>query len=252
MKNPLISIITIVNNEKVYGEFKKSLDSQINISYELIKISNTHQEFLAARDAYNAAAKNAQGKFLVFCHPDIRFLHKYALYNITKSMSTLAEFGVVGVAGSPLELKAGNRIIISNILHGEQKSLVGQKITKPTEVQTVDECFFILSKQRWRTQPFSNENGWHLYAVEQCLLSNKNGLKNYVVPAELWHTSDGKSEDYHYYTYLRHLIKQYRSTVPLINTTVKMWPTQGIKSQLYISYWQLNRWVKKLLNIKVK
>ena len=97
MKNPLISIITIVNNEKVYSEFKKSLDSQINISYELIKINNTHQEFLAARDAYNAAAKNAQGKFLVFCHPDIRFLHKYALYNITKSMSTLAEFGVVGV-----------------------------------------------------------------------------------------------------------------------------------------------------------
>jgi len=252
LEKPLISIITIVNNNEVYDKFKTSLDTQLNIAFELIKIDNVTGTFQAARDAYNAAAKNAQGKYLVFCHPDIRFLNNHALHDIINYTMSLESFGVVGVAGSPYELTENNRIILSTILHGDQKKPAGQEIIKPTEVQTVDECFFIMTKKQWSIQHFSNESGWHLYAVEQCLASNKQGLKNFVVPAKLWHTSDGKSEDYHYYTYLRHLVNKYKSSIPRINTTVKMWSTRGLKSKLIIAYWQLNRWVKGKLKIKVK
>ncbi len=252
MEKPLISIITIVNKNTVYQKFLESLEKQQDITYELIKINNTHHEFLAARDAYNAAAKKAQGKLLFFCHPDIRFLNYHALYDITNYIRGISSFGVVGVAGSPYELVNGNRIILSNIVHGADKVAAGNKISEPTQVQTVDECFFVMTKDFWQKCPFSIEGGWHLYAVEQCLAANEQVLTNYVVPANLWHTSEGKSEDYHYYTYLRHLVNKYRSTLPHINTTVKMWPTQGLRSQLYISYWQLNRWTKKILHIKVK
>lgn len=43
--SPLFSIITIVNKEKVYEDFKRSLESQKEVNYELVKIDNTHNQF---------------------------------------------------------------------------------------------------------------------------------------------------------------------------------------------------------------
>lgn len=43
--NPLFSIITIVNKEKIYEDFKRSLESQKEVNYELVKIDNTHNQF---------------------------------------------------------------------------------------------------------------------------------------------------------------------------------------------------------------
>lgn len=254
MKPILISLITIVNNEQVFAEFKKSLSTQKNINYELIKVENCHHEYDSARAAYNAAAQKAKGKILVFCHPDIRFLDPEALHNIIDHAEPLfsQKVGVIGIAGTPFQLVKQDRIILSTMIHGDQKKQAGQKITQPTEVQTLDECFFILEKNFWKFYPFSSEKGWHLYCVEECLLANANGYKNYVVPAHIWHTSDGKSENYQYYLYLKHLIKQYQQQLPRINTTVKMWPTRGLKAKWRVNYWLLNRWVKQLLHLKVK
>lgn len=39
------SIITIVNKEKIYEDFKRSLESQKEVNYELVKIDNTHNQF---------------------------------------------------------------------------------------------------------------------------------------------------------------------------------------------------------------
>lgn len=252
MDTPKFSIITIVNNQKKFADFKKSLSSQIKIDYELLKIDNCHQEYQSAREAYNSGAQKAKGKFLIFCHPDIRFLDPLALHNITNYLSKISAAGVVGIAGTPFKLINKNRIILSTIVHGDPPFPVGKKISKPTKVQTVDECFFILSKSFWKLHPFSVEKGWHLYAVEECLLANSQGFENYVVPAHIWHTSNGKSENYQYYIHLKHLVKNYQKQVSRINTTVKMWPTRGIKSHLYINYWLINRWLKQILHLKIK
>ena len=53
--SPLFSIITIVNKEKVYEDFKRSLESQKEVNYELVKIDNNHNQFFSAREAYNDA-----------------------------------------------------------------------------------------------------------------------------------------------------------------------------------------------------
>ena len=58
------SLITIVNKEPVYQEFKKNLDTQVNVDYELIKIDNYDNQFNSARAAYNDAAKKANGEYL--------------------------------------------------------------------------------------------------------------------------------------------------------------------------------------------
>lgn len=253
MEYPLISLITIVNNEQKYNEFKANLATQVEVNFELLKINNQNNAFTSARLAYNSAAEKAHGQLLVFCHPDIRFLDPHALHDIITYLIQLGEkVGVMGIAGTPFKLTNKNRIILTTIVHGDQQNIVGKKVTTPTEVQTLDECFFALTKKFWENHPFSSAQGWHLYAVEACLVANSFGYKNFVVPAHVWHTSDGKSEDYHYYLQLKQLIKKYRDVWPRINTTVKMWPTRGIKSKAYVNYWLLNRWVKQLLHISIK
>lgn len=73
MEYPLISLITIVNNEQKYNEFKANLATQVEVNFELLKINNQNNAFTSARLAYNSAAEKAHGQLLVFCHPDIRF-----------------------------------------------------------------------------------------------------------------------------------------------------------------------------------
>lgn len=251
MSEFLCSLITIVNKEKVYQDFLNNLHTQKDISYELITIDNKQNEFTSARMAYNQAAKKAKGKYLVFLHPDIRFLNPYSLKEILTYIQTINTFGVVGIAGSPKELVHHNRIILTNIKHGDNKQKVAEshEIAEPTEVQTVDEALFIIKKTYWEQQPFPSKEGWHLYAVEQCLIANIDGLKNYVVPADIWHTSDGKSEDYRYTIQIKKLIKQYQTYTNTINTTVKRWQTSGIKAKIFLNYYLIKMYVKHILKM---
>lgn len=84
--------------------------------------------------------------------------------------------GVAGVAG----YKQGNAWkILSNIVHGENKSRAGDKIEKPEMVQTVDECMFFVKADTIRRHPFSTTKGWHMYAVELCLQLLTDGYINY-------------------------------------------------------------------------
>ena len=147
MAQPLFSLITIINKEDVYTEFKQSLAKQENVDYELIRINNKNNQYTSARTAFNEAAKKAQGKYLVFLHPDIRFLNEHALADVLTQITSLpSDFGIAGIAGSPQELVEGERSILTTIIHGDQKEHVGQAISAPTEVQTLDECFFVISQ----------------------------------------------------------------------------------------------------------
>ena len=67
--------------------------------------------------------------------------------------------------------------ILSNIVHGKNKSSAGDKIKKPEVVQTVDECMFFVQTDIIKKFPFSNINGWHMYAVELCLQLSCEALK---------------------------------------------------------------------------
>ena len=243
------SLITIVNRETVYREFKASLAQQTGVDYELIRLDNEQQQYQSARQAFNEAAQSAQGDYLVFLHPDIRFLDSQALQRILTQIKALPNLGVAGVAGSPKELKNGDRVILTTIVQGGEQAPVGEPITKPTLVQTLDECFFVMTKAFWQAHPFTDCPGWHFYAVEQSLVALLAGKQNYVVPAHLWHTSAGASEDYHYVQIARRMIKQYGSAFLTINTTVRKWETRGwqaqVKSLLYLGKRYITTYLRK-------
>ena len=243
-KPVLYTLIVIMNKKDVYKEFIDSLKTQEGVSYEVICIDNCSNQYESARRAYNEAAIKANGKFLIFLHPDIRFTTKRDLFDIAKYIDNIETFGVIGVAGCPYELVNGRRIILSNIYHGNGRYKAGKNIDKPEIVQTVDECFFVVEKDEFRKIHFSDKEGWHLYSVELCLQFRNLGKQIYVIPSNLWHLSDGKSLDYKYMLQLRELIKEYRNSMDYINTTVKKWGMKHWWNDCYNLYYLCKQWLK--------
>ena len=248
MEKPVCSLITIMNKKPVFQAFQENLQTQQGISHELICIDNTAGQYIAARQAYREAAQKATGEYLVFLHPDIRFLHETALRDIISHVQGLGEFGVAGVAGCPEMLENRNRVILSTIVHGERQEAAGRQIATPTQVQTLDECLFVVRRTYFLENPFSNSPGWHLYCVEHCLQCIADGRNNYVVPACVWHLSDGKSLDYRYMLQLERLIVKYAAQFSIINTTVKRWTTCGIGPWIYRRYYLFKQYIKGILH----
>lgn len=245
--NIFISIICIVNDLKMYDGFVRSLNSQSFKNFELIPIMNTKGEYSSARKAFNEAAGSASGDYLLFSHPDIRFEDDDALKDVIRILKDdiPADFGAAGAAGA---VKKGNsREILTAIRHGDDHSSVGTFITEPAVVQTLDECFFIIDREYFKKHPFSEKDGWHLYACEYCLEAIKDGRKNYTLPARLWHLSDGKSLNADYVLQINDLINEEKDHFDMICTTVKAWKTKGMFAFLFRKYYYVKQRVKSRL-----
>lgn len=244
-----VSIISVSNNNEIMIEFKNSLAKQKNVTYQLIEIDNVSDKssdlksaWGSWRKAINSVLNQIKYDLVIFSHPDIRFLDEKALVNILSEVNKLSDFGVVGVAGCQ---EGQQWSLLTNIFHGELKKNAGIKITTHIEVQTVDECFFIMKNEVLQKVKFSNLDGWHLYAVEQCLHMLDLHKKNYIVPANLWHLSDGKSLDPQYMICLEKIIKRYSKQTEYLNTTVKQWKTHGVGALLYRRYYFLKQSLKR-------
>lgn len=244
-QKPDFSLITIVNKEPVYKEFKQNLQTQQDVDYELIKIQNDHHQYESARAAYNAAVKKSTGRHLIFLHPDIRFTDKESLHDIVNQALGLPNRGIVGIAGVPANVGAYH--ILTTMRQGTVPQKVGDAIQKPTPVQTVDECFFIMDRHTWEQQPFSDIKGWHLYAVEECLRAEIAGKTNYVVPARVCHVSDGVSENWNYVQAGRQIVERYGAEFPVINTTVYKWNTRGLRKHYMPLFHYLDHQVERKL-----
>ena len=246
-ENITFTLITIVDNKDVYNEFQRNLEMQTNIKYELIPIMNLNNELDSPREAFNESGKNARGKYIMFIHPDIRFLSRKALHDIAEEMNKIDNVGVIGVAGAK-PITKNKRIIISRIYQGLDKQRVGQWNNKDyEEVQTVDECLFIIKKEYFIEHLFEIKPGWHLYAVEYCLNTILDGYKNFVVKADVWHLSPGNSLDPKYVMQLEELVKKYKKNFKQISTTVKAWPTTGVKPYIYRRYYYIKQKIKQII-----
>ena len=126
--------------------------------------------------------------------------------------------------------------------YGRNKELIcGKKIISPEPVQTVDECFFVIESSIFAKYQFPQKDGWHLYAVEYCLKMLKCGYSNYAIPAKIWHMSDGvKGLNTAYVKRIKEIIKENKREFGVIYTTIKPWPTGGIRLfvMIYVNYFK--------------
>lgn len=242
-----ITIVTIWNKQEIFSEFVSALKRQEGVDYTLLAIENADNRYTSAREAFNAQLGKIETELVLFLHQDIRFLDEHALRDILAYVEKLGEFGVAGVAGCP---EGEVWKICSGIVHGQSARPAGQPVQAPVEVQTVDECMFFMRLSQLKAHPFSDLAGWHMYAVEQCMELRRAGLRNYVVPARIWHLSKGGSLDATYIKTLERLIARYAGDTEHLNTTVKQWNTRGLKARLYRAYYLRKLKLKRYLQTR--
>ena len=223
----MISILCIYNNHKILADnLLKSLEKQ-STTYELILLDNTEEKYASAVEAINYGSKIAKGDYLMFVHPDVNILSDSWLENAEEILFSLENLGLAGVAGFP-EMGEG---IVSNMKDGCPPRDVGIHIDKPVEVQTVDECLFIIPKSVLENIFFDEITcpKWHLYAVDYCLNINRAGLSVYTIPCEIYHVSRAHSFSGDYYTTLKKIIKKHGSYYDKIYTTCGVWSTDSFR-----------------------
>jgi hypothetical protein len=232
----MISVICVYNDLHLYNNFIKSSLEKQTVKYELIALDNTNNKFKSAAEALNYGAGQASGKYFMFVHQDIKFNTESWLEGAEKLLDNLEKMGVAGVAG------IGNKYlrIVSNIKHGVPPRNAGNiKINNIEQVQTLDECLFIVKKEVYKKYYFDEKicNGWHLYAVDMCLTLQKQGYKNIVLPLEVYHLSVGQKIckvkkififrrlPKEYYDCLKNVIKKHKDSYGFIYTTCGLWDT---------------------------
>jgi len=228
------TIITVWNKPALFAQFQQALEAQQGVEYTLLAVDNSQNRYAGAREAFLAQLDRVETEYVVFMHQDIRFQDENALHDLLASAETLENLGVAGVAGCP---EGKEWILCSDIVHGSQALPAGRALEGPMPVQTVDECLFLMRTDVVRKHPFSNRQGWHMYAVEQCMALQRAGYRNYVVSARIWHLSKGGSLDQSYLRTLEELVAEYAGDTEYLNTTVKQWATRGLQAKLYRVYY---------------
>lgn len=237
-----ITIMTVWNNESMFRQLEENLATQTGVEYTLLGIDNRGNPYPGIRQALLDNLAQVDTPLVLFAHQDIRFLTPEDLANFVTQVEQLENLGVAGVAGCPA---GSDWRLLSNIVHGNDRRPAGQPISAPQPVQSVDECLFAMPLSTLKQLPFTNTPGWHLYAVEQCIQAQQAGYTNYVVPAQLYHLSDGRSLDPSYLTMLKTMCKTY--SISHLNTTVKQWRPGTFSGRCYISYYYLKQKVKRFL-----
>ena len=220
----MISIVCVYNNKEVLNDFLiKSLKNQ-SVNYELILMDNTTGNFSSAASALNKGGKKAKGKYVMFVHQDIDLESSEWLEDTEKTLDSLENLGIAGVAG----IAKWDEDVTSNITHDIPPKRVSERvINSPVEVQTLDECLFIIPRSVFEILKFDEAvcDDWHLYSVDYSLSIKKRGYNVYVIPSNLYHRSPGDSLSDKYEISLKKLLKKHRNNYNAIFTTMGEWVT---------------------------
>jgi len=240
----MISVVCVYNDEQTLQDcLLQCLRSQ-TASCELIALDNTESRFRSAAEALNYGGGRAHGKYVMFVHQDVSLNGDTWMRDAENVLDSLPELGVAGIAG-----KRKKNEWLSNSKHGTPPRPAGSEtLGAPVVVQTVDECLVVVPREVFDVLKFDEAvcDGWHLYAVDYCLSSASIGLKTYVLPLPVYHSSEGAvdvpthlldqltanipashrgnlSPDY--YKTLKKLLKKHRNQTPRVYTTFRDWTT---------------------------
>ena len=238
-----ISIICCYNNPDKMKYLTNSLADQ-DIDYEPVFIDNSSGRFHCAAAALNYGASQAHCSLLFFVHQDIKFKTRDSLRKLAEKADSLKMHDIAGCAGAVLQ--DGRKKTITNMTYSpEEKHYPGIFHGDCVNVETVDECLFIMKKETWESHPFDENvcDNWHFYAVEQCLFHRLRGGSVYVYDSEVNHLSETGTLDKTFFRALIRLIKHYKGSYPYIVATTGYWTTR--------SYYRVIRHIARLIKEKI-
>lgn len=258
-RNPIVRtkymlITTIVNNIDIYERgLKKSLSEQAFSAYELKVINNTSNQYKSLYDAYKPVLdeKAYSSDVMFFCHPDIYFETTDELGRLVDCVTSIffsdhSNIGVIGVAGASL---GAVYEIYSTITHGDNKTKFQCSIFEDKDYvlcQTIDACAYFVRSDILRKIPFNkNNNSFHLLIEEYSLRLRMDGINTAVIPANIWHFSQGASLDYNYYREMKHVAAMHKEC-KYINTTSFQWKNDIILP-FKLTYYSFRNYIHHIL-----
>lgn len=245
----MISVVCVYNDREILERsLLKSLAYQ-ECEYELILIDNCQNQFKSAAEALNTGGMQAEGEYIMFAHQDVDLCSSRLICELEECLDSLPKLGLAGVAGMPFNRAS----VITNIRHGDPpKEVSPTPLKRPTRVQTVDECLFIIPKARFRQLQFDSEvtPGWHLYAADYSLSISARGFDVYVLPFTIYHQSIGYSFSREYYHTVGLLLEKHGSHHKQIHTTMGHWHAEKSMTNQIIKQkldWNISK-LKEFLN----
>lgn len=244
MNKCTVSIICCYNNEDVMQNmlYKSVLDQNMNC--EFIPVDNRYNKFASAASALNYGASVSNGEYLVFTHQDIEFNDSTCIQSVVNYLDELGK-AIVGFAGR----KAEDSKVYSNMKHGINEIYAGDKrISAPTIVQTLDECFIALKRDLFLNYGFDEKacDNWHLYTVDLCLDMGRHNIKSYAIPSYAFHKSSGVLNE-GYFKSLNKIVAKYRKDYRKIYSTCSIVKTNAACYLLYRMSRKIKFMIKKYI-----
>ena len=184
----MISVVCVYNNERTLRNvLLKSLRGQ-TVEYELITLDNRDGRFKSAAEALNYGGAKAKGDYIMFVHQDMWLGSDSWLEEAEKTLESLPDLGVAGVAGMKDSTNVNERRRWSIEDFGELWR-GSPPLQEPEEVQTLDECLLIVPRQVFSKLKFDQKtfDGWDCYGADYCLSVRQLGVKAYVIPGYCSH-----------------------------------------------------------------
>lgn len=185
MSAPLFSVISWVNNQKLYREMVASFES---IDCEFIELG---QEYESMAQAYNAGTEKAKGKYLVYCHQDARLIDPDFTAKVTRTFALHPEIGLMGVAGTinnnqrSVWFKESANSYLGGIKEHGDWLCFGQT---DCMARTIDAVFMVTNKRLMFPEILP---GIHLLDAWMCRQTEDLGYYNWVSDIKVHHLSPG-------------------------------------------------------------
>lgn len=207
VENPTFSIITCVTQPKIWMESVVAPNRRYAQELEIKPVFN-FIENLPVTKAYNRELRAAKGKYIIFCHQDLRFYPGW-FEKLKQFLKNTSDWGVVGAAGWSVEGK-----IQGGLITPEKKWSNSEG-----EAQTVDECFLVVKKSLLFDEKIIEP---HLYGLDICLSAINQGFRNYAVQIPVEHRETGAHPDTwipNYYAALKRIKIKWTDRFPVIRGT---------------------------------
>lgn len=204
------SICTLVTRKQEYDEMLESFLAKgfDTNTCEYLYIDNSEKTEFDAYQGLNYFLQKAQGKYVILCHQDI-ILHDNnkvdLLKMITEVESKDPKWAILANAGG-INLKW----IATHITEGATGTVRVEK-DAPLQVKTVDENFIVVKKEA-NLALSSNLSGFHFYGTDICLIADTLGYNSYVIPFNIIHKSNGKT-DKSFFEIKKKLQKKYNTAL---------------------------------------
>ncbi len=217
-----ITFICVYNNISQLNFLLNRSLSNAGGGYPKLLINNINHKYSSCAEAYNRELQqhdNDLGDILVFLHQDIAFDNDDWLERIKIELQTNPN-QILGFAG----MSTRGRTISNLKYYHSKRFITATQLSEKTEVESLDECCFAMSKNLYNKIRFDEKTcgHWHLYAVDFCYEAYRTyRIKSYVLPESIYHKIDGttgQTTDLHFLYTIWKITRKYHKDFSLIYT----------------------------------